>query len=204
MYFSNTYITGAKELIRRTFPQIRDRKIILYAPTFRQSPSKAEAPQMPDLAFLFERLSTKAFLLIRQHPFVKDKPDIPEQYRGSFCVDVSDDFRIETLLMGCDLCITDYSSLVFEYSLMEKPLLFYAYDYEEYNDWRGFYYPYESMTPGPVVKTVKDLAEQIEDAFRSFDPKYIREFRERFMQSCDGHSTDRILQWMEDRISTDS
>ena len=88
-------------------------------------------------------------MLVKHHPFVRDLPEIPESSRR-FAFDVSDELSIDVLLSVADACISDYSSLVFEYSLFEKPLIFFAFDKDEYDDWRGFYYDYEDMTPGPV------------------------------------------------------
>ena len=197
VFFNKARVKVSGELIRRSFPQIGNRKIVLYAPTFRGRPSRAKAPELPDLEYLREQLSDDIFLLIRQHPFVKQPVSLPGTLSPSFCVEAAGDFRIETLMMASDLCITDYSSLVFEYSLLERPILFYAVDLEEYNDWRGFYYPYETMTPGPVSRNSQQLAEDIRSALTSFDFERIRTFREEFMSACDGRSTQRILEWLE-------
>ena len=101
---------------------------------------------------------------------------------------------IDELLCVSDLCISDYSSLVFEYSLFERPMLFYAYDLEDYFDWRGFYYPYEELAPGPVVRTNEEIADYIQNVEQKFDRARVRAFREQFMSACDGYATERILQ----------
>lgn len=60
------------------------------------------------------------------------------------------------------MCITDYSSLIFEYSLFERPMIFYAFDLDQFYDYRGFYYPYDySFLPGPIVKTNEELINAI-------------------------------------------
>lgn len=70
-----------------------------------------------------EKLGKDWILLIKQHPVVKQRPEVPKECQ-SFAYDVSDAFVIEELLCVSDLCISDYSSLVFEYSLFERPMLF--------------------------------------------------------------------------------
>ena len=95
----------------------------------------------------------------------------------SFAYDVSDAFVIEELLCVSDLCISDYSSLVFEYSLFERPMLFFAYDFEEYGEWRGFYYDYHELTPGPVVHTTQEIVDYVLHLKERFDRKQVADSR---------------------------
>ncbi len=91
-----------------------------------------------------------------------------------------------------DICVTDYSSLVFEYSLFRRPMIFFAYDLDDYYDWRGFYYPYEDFVCGPIVTTNLELIRTVQN-IDSYDISRVEAFRERFMTACDGHATERIL-----------
>ena len=113
---------------------------------------------------------------------------------------MSDRLSIEELLTASDVCITDYSSIIFEYSLFERPLLFFAYDMQEYLDERGFFYPIREMMPGPICSTTQELTEILKTPGAEFDLVRVREFKYRFMSGCDGHATARIMQLM-DRIS---
>ena len=72
-------------------------------------------------------------------------------------------------------------------------MLFYAYDLEDYFDWRGFYYNYEELAPGPVVYTNEEIIDWIRHLEERFDRNRVRSFRKRFMNACDGHATERIL-----------
>ncbi len=171
--------------------KIKGRKVILYAPTFRGEIRHAKAPDRLDLPTMY-RLHEEYVILVKQHPFIRETLEIPEQYRD-FCMEVADQMSIEELLMTADICITDYSSIVFEYSLMERPILFFAYDLDDYYDERGFYYPYESFVPGPVVRTTEELADVVEQ-IDGFDMVKLQEFRQQYMSGCDGHSTERILE----------
>ena len=71
-------------------------------------------------------------------------------------------------------------------------MLFFAYDLKDYFDWRGFYYNYENLTPGPVVTTTEELVEQLKH-LEELDLSVVRQFKEKFMSACDGHATERIL-----------
>lgn len=172
------------------------KKLILYAPTYRGSVRHASSPDRLDLAVMKAELGDDCLLLIKQHPFVKKKAEIPKDLRD-FAYDVSDQ-RIEDLIMASDLLITDYSSIVFEYSLFEKPMVFFAFDLEDYEKQRGFYYPVREMMPGPVCMTTHDVTREIRRTGRDFDLMRVRAFKYRFMGSCDGHATSRILKLMDE------
>ena len=84
--------------------------------------------------------------------------------------------------------------LIFEYALFKRPMIFFAYDLDDYNDWRGFYYDYGDMTPGPVVRTSAELADYLGNLDARFDAAEVAAFRKKFMSACDGHATERICQ----------
>ena len=172
--------------------------MILYAPTFRGSVGRASSPDRLDIPAMKRELGDRFILLVKHHPFVKakDRPVIPADC-ADFAFDITDSLSIEELLTAADVCITDYSSLVFEYSLFEKPLLFFTYDMQEYLDERGFYYPIREMMPGPVCSTTQELTEVLKTPDAEFDLARVREFKYRFMSGCDGHATARILQLMD-------
>ena len=77
---------------------------------------------------------------------------------------------------------------------MERPMIFLAYDLEEYYDDRGFYYPYEEMMPGPIVKTTEEVIQRLLHLEEWFDPDRVCQFRNKFMSACDGHVTERLLE----------
>ena len=167
-------------------------RFLLYAPTFRGDASNASTPPLPDFALIHEALGTAWGIVINQHPFIDHRPSIPQQAR-EYVFDMTGRMGIQELMMAGDICITDYSSIVFEYALLERPMLFFAPDLEEYDDWRGFYYPYEEMTPGPVLTTSCELADRLRDIDHKFDKEQLHRFREKFMSACDGHAVERIL-----------
>ena len=198
----DVYSDQAKESALAVGPGIvPGKKVILYAPTFRGTESKALSPNRLDIPLMKRELSSSCILLINHHPLVKekDRPKIPDDCRD-FAFDMSDRLSIEELLTASDVCITDYSSIIFEYSLFERPLLFFAFDMQEYLDERGFFYPIREMMPGPVCSTTQELTEVLKTSDAEFDLVRVREFKYRFMSGCDGHATARILQLM-DRIS---
>lgn len=192
VFFDPEKIAAAREKVQRTVPMCRNKKIILYAPTFRGRVAFAESPDKMDLGVMKAALGDEYVVLMKHHPFVKVRPGIPREM-GDFAADVTDELTIEELLMVSDICISDYSSLIFEYSLFERPMLFFAYDLEDYFDWRGFYYDYDEMAPGPVCRTTEEMIDYINHLETKFDRQRVIDFREKFMSACDGKATQRIL-----------
>ncbi len=170
------------------------KKIMLYAPTYRGDADKAYIPEKLDITMMKNALGGEYVLLIKRHGFVRKKWDIPAGCED-FAFDVSRNMNIEDLLFVSDLCITDYSSLIFEYSLFERPMYFFAFDLDEFYDYRGFFYDYEEFAPGPIVKTTAELTKKIKSG-ESFDRDRIKAFRDRFMGACDGNSTRRIVDYI--------
>ena len=192
VFFDEEFITKAKDKINALVPIAAEKKIILYAPTFRGRVLEAVSPNKLNLSSMKKELENEYVLLTKHHPFVLNRPVIPEDCRD-FAFDVTKTAEIDELLCAADICISDYSSLIFEYSLFTKPMIFFAYDLDEYFDWRGFYYDYDEMTPGPILKETCEVIDYIKNLDKRFDREEVVRFREKFMSSCDGHVTERIL-----------
>ena len=193
VFYDQDAIRAAYEKVHKLMPSSRKKKVILYAPTYRGRVAKAYSPEEMDLQRMHQELGEEYVIVFKHHPFVKKRPQVPEELK-EFAVDMTDDMAIEELLMVSDICISDYSSLVFEFSLFERPMIFFAYDLDEYFDWRGFYYPYEEMTPGPICKETGEMIDYIKNLDTRFDKQQVTAFKEKFMSACDGHATERILE----------
>ena len=193
VFFNNEFVEGAKDRFYEIFPEARGRKIIMYAPTFRGRVAKAKTPNVLDVEALNKELGEEYVLVFKHHPFVKKRTNIPDWCK-SFAMDVTDSVSIEDLICVSDICISDYSSLVFEYSLFERPMIFLAHDLDNYFDWRGFYYEYRDFVPGPIYTTNEEIIDYIKNIEENFHKEIVVEFKEKFMKSCDGHATDRIME----------
>ncbi len=174
------------------FPAAKEKKVILYAPTFRGRADCTKTEDRINVNRFQSALSKDYVFLFKRHPFMKKEVYVPESCR-SFAADVTTDLPIEELLLCADVLVTDYSSVVFEYALLERPVIFYAYDLDEYYDRRGFYYPYEDFVPGPVARSEEELLAQLREENCGADIEKIKRFKEKFMSACDGHATDRII-----------
>ena len=193
VYFKEERKQQAYDKLQTLESFIAGRKIILYAPTFRGDIRTATAPDKMDLKKMLQ-LQDEYVIFIKNHPFVKQKTAIPAECQN-FCMEIEEQLSIEDLIIIADICVTDYSSIVFEYALMKRPILFFAYDLEDYYDERGFYYLYDEFVPGPIVCTTEEIIQQIRQ-IEQFDRKRLEIFCEQYMSGCDGHSTERILEYI--------
>ena len=200
VFFWPEYYNEQMEMLYEAYPQIKGKKLILYAPTFRGSVSKAKAPDQLDIRAMAEALSDEYVLLIKHHGLCKERPPIPEDLKNVFAFDMNSVkvLTIEGLLAIADILITDYSSVGFEFAIREKPIVFFAYDIEDYIDKRGMYYDYEDITPGPVCRTTEEINDYIANIDERFDHDAVKAFREKYVNACDGHAIERTIALLEE------
>ncbi len=196
VYFDPSFVASARDEILKIHPEIGQRKIILYAPTFRgNSILKSYMDLRLDIERMSEALSDEFVLLYKLHPQTAKRFTLDEEERrkySNFVFDISSDVRIDTAMCAADMLISDYSSVIFEYSLLVRPMIFFAYDLEEYDRDRSFYNKYEDFVPGEIVRDTEGIINAVKAAQNSFDGQRVESFKEEFMNACDGHSTERI------------
>ena len=183
---------------RETERRVRERydipagmRVVLWAPTFRgDRVTEARDPGALDLARLGAAIGDDHVLLLRLHPFVRDRAPLGESARA-FVRDVSGHPDIHELMDVSDVLVTDYSSAIFEFSLLERPMAFFAPDLDAYERERGFYVDYRSWVPGPVVATTDELAAWLRSG--SFDLDRVRRFRDASFAVADGRATARFV-----------
>lgn len=167
------------------------RRVILYAPTFRgEQVHHARYSDELDLDLLARELGDDHLFLLRLHPFVRDAVRIGPELRR-FVIDVSDHPDINELMLVADHLVTDYSSAIFEFSLLERPMSFFAPDLAAYERERGFYFEYRAGVPGPVFTDTAALAAHLRAG--SFDTDVVRRFRDTSFDAADGHATERFV-----------
>lgn len=199
-FFDPEYVQNCYDKIHKAIPATENKKIILYAPTYRGPDSGRYSPDALDIAAFAEALSDDYILILKHHGTAKKVPTIPEEYNGLFAFDMTKhpDMDINELMCVSDMIISDYSSVVFEFSLMERPILFFMFDLEDYRDGRGMYYTYEEIAEcGPIFRTNEEMVEYIKHIDERFDRQKVIDFKNRFMNACDGHSTERIIKFIE-------
>jgi CDP-ribitol ribitolphosphotransferase len=127
------------------------------------------------------------------HPWVQMPVPIDEKYKDKF-IDVGTYPNINDLFYITDLLITDYSSNIFEYSLMKKPMLFFAYDEIQYSFSRGFHRDYKESTPGKIVHNFKELLSAIEN--NDFEYEKVQEYIDEHFDYIDSNASDRVIDWL--------
>ena len=138
-------------------------------------------------------LSDDYVIILRLHYLIAENLDL-SQYEG-FLYDFSKYEDIRDLYVISDVLVTDYSSVFFDYAVLERPMIFYTYDIDNYRDKvRGFYFDFEQEAPGPLVKTTDGLLAAIrETETLDFNEKYdTAAFRERFCALEDGQASKRV------------
>lgn len=194
IFFDEEYKKKIVPEIYSYFPQCKEaHEVIMYAPTFRGVNAKSAyfPMDMIDYDLIGEYLlRTKSVMLMKMHPFVKTPLQIPNQYKDVI-IDASGFREINDMLFIIDILITDYSSVIYEFSLFHKPMLFYAFDRMKYEADRGFYEPYSVMVPGKIVRTSEQLVRALEK--RDFEFEKVEPFVKKNFKYTDGKSTDRII-----------
>lgn len=173
----------------------RNKKIILYAPTWRDNQHDADKGYVydnpVDFDYIKEQLNNDYIILFRAHYLVADSFDFNE-YEG-FIYDVSSYDDINDLYIVADLLITDYSSVFFDYAILGRPMIFYMYDMEEYRDeMRGFYIDIEQL-PGTIVKTEQELVVAVNEADSAVNNEMIAVFNNEYNKMNDGHAAQRLV-----------
>ena len=180
-FFKEEYKKECIDNFYKYHPEAKGKKVILWAPTFR---GKAGNPYLigeKAIEKLMSDLSEGWYIITKLHPHMKRSYDLRES-----------SIPTEELLPVIDILITDYSSVLFDYVLLDKPLVLYAPDLQEYVDKRGLYIDYSEL-PGIIVTEGEHLTEAVLSEYGSYNPQRTKLFREIYMSACDGGATERIL-----------
>ena len=201
-YPRNDYLFNYKkediDKIKKLLKLPKGKKVILYAPTFRDNQHTSGVGYTYNLGINFDKmqkeLSKDYIILFRTHYFVSNSFDFSKY--DKFIYDVSKYDDINDLYIISDLLITDYSSVFFDFANLKKPMIFYMYDLDDYkNNLRDFYFDL-NILPGPIVKQEDDLIKEIKNIDNYdelYHDKYIK-FNKKFNYLDDGKSTERVVE----------
>lgn len=175
------------------------KRVILYAPTWRDDQFYDKGKYKFTLAMDLDRMQKEfgedSVILLRTHYYIADILDLSE-YKG-FVFNGSQYEDVSRLYLASDICITDYSSVFFDYANLKRPILFFVYDYESYADEiRGLYIDMEKELPGPILHTNDALIDALHNMDRvneQYKDRYA-EFYERFCSVDDGHACERVIE----------
>ena len=200
VFFDEKFIKAKTDEVYEKYKIDKNKKIILWAPTYRgDNLQKSHNEITLDLEKLYNALKDDYVLLIKLHPYLVkgfNAQTFAPDYMKSFAIKPHPSYPIENLLCAADIVISDYSSLIFEYALFERPMIFFAYDLEQYEADRAFYYDYRSFVPGPIAKNTEEILKEIKEIENNYDKTKVIEFKNKFMSGCDGNCAKRIFDEM--------
>lgn len=174
------------------FPDAIGKRKILLAPTFRGRGSGDAHYDYDQIDFprLYEACGEDTVVLFRQHHFIPEPAPIPPEFHDRL-IDVSAFPDTNDLLLISDVLVTDYSSVIYEYSLLERPMIFFAYDLETYSATRGMHRPYEDAAPGSIATSFDELVALMREPDLSV-AKTKQFVRENF-DYVDTNNSDRVI-----------
>ena len=190
-YFKEGYEGVARDFYAAKYP-IKDRKVILYAPTFRGRLMKGFKGEYLNVKHFIERLPDEYVLLYKMHPLISN-------YVLEDCdraINVSNE-NLTNLFYITDYLISDYSALIFDFSVFGRPMIFYTPDIEEYRSETGLFIDYENEMPGPIVKNEDDLIKALLE-YPTQDLERVELFAKKYATMTDGHSLERVTDFVVD------
>jgi CDP-glycerol glycerophosphotransferase (TagB/SpsB family)/glycosyltransferase involved in cell wall biosynthesis len=168
-------------------------KAFLYMPTHREYQPGFVPPL--NLSRFARELGPDVTLLVRGHYFYGNSPHVAELRRTGRIIDVSGHARVEELYLAADALITDYSSAMFDYAVLDRPIISYVPDWDVYSAVRGTYFDLLQEPPGAVATTQAELLGLL--ASGGYDSPETTErrdtFRRRFCEFDDGHAAERVV-----------
>lgn len=193
VYYDKNWLAQCRQEFYCQFPDAQDKKILLWAPTFRGKASSPDVLDNESFAQLQEKLGDDWMVLIKHHPH-DDAVAAQDRYRSNCPI------ATERLLPVVDLLITDYSTIVLDYLVFDRPFILYAPDVEEYENTRGFFVDYNTITKN-MTTDATNLDVMVKEVYQQWlkgDRSEILSCKQRFVQACDGRATERILKYLQD------
>ncbi|GHH97458.1 CDP-glycerol glycerophosphotransferase family protein [Neobacillus kokaensis] len=181
------------EKFAQKHPELIGKKVILYAPTYRDDEINDFSLKL-DVEKMQRALGNEYIVILRLHPAIRNSIDIGRGPAGFLFDFSSDEYEINELLIVSDILITDYSSIPFEYSLLQRPMIFFTYDLEEYKVKRGVLKGFEDNLPGPIVKDTDSIIELIKQ--NSFDLDKVAYYAELWNKYSKGYSSAKMVHYM--------
>lgn len=187
-----------RQELRKRFNIPPDKKVILYAPTWRDSRDGGITYEFNPPIHMDKwnkQLSSKYVMLFRMHTFTtKFKMQFDE-----FARDVSNYENLNHILAITDVLVTDYSTIVYDSSIVGVPFICFGFDYDRYNTKRGFYYDLNKVFPGGIMKTEDEVIRRIDDVINGADCEKYASFRRNYVQAG-GNATKAVLDELEKKL----
>lgn len=180
------------------FPEFANKKLVLIAPTYR-------GDKVEDAYYDFDKLNIRRIVdnlgkeyvvAVKWHSALQNNLDLGLQKNvlPNNVYDLSNKVDINELILITDILVTDYSSIIFDYYLTGRPIVYFPYDLNEYMSDRGLYFNFEKYIYGKVAQDTDSLISAIRDEDLCLSQRTA--FKRQFMNACDGESTRKIYNWV--------
>lgn len=180
------------KLLKEKLNLPQNKKIVLYSPTWRKK-GETDINDYLNIESMYKAIPEDTLILIKPHPF-ESWTNLDGKYQDKLKY-APENASIENLYVISEAVITDYSSVMFDFALLNKPMIFYAFDYQNYIDNRGLNIELDKIAPGPFIQKQSELEFWISN-FATIQHKYKKEidsFKQRFCQYDDGHASQKIV-----------
>ncbi len=192
--FNKNIMNNYKKEMLKKYPDIVGKKVILYAPTFRGEAVYSKEHLLIDLPKLAKSLGDEYVLLCKMHPIVSEANIGKEKN----LYNVSNE-ELNKVFSITDILVSDFSAIIFDFSILQKPIVLYTPDLEQYKLERGLYYDYEDFAPGKIVYTELELINTIKNG--EFDIEKVIKLRNEFFDYKDGKTSYRIAKFINDNLN---
>lgn len=190
------YRAEFSEKFYRENPDLKDKKIILFAPSFRgggQGNCYYPSEQF-EADKLLKAIDENYVIAVKMHPYLSEQISCSKKHESRL-LNLSEQYDVNDLLLVTDILITDYSSVIFEASVLNIPMLFFAFDLEEYSRTRDFYSDFSSFVPGRIVFNTSDMIAAINK--EDFCQELVEPFAERHFDQTIGNSTGNVVDFVK-------
>ncbi|QBP41943.1 CDP-glycerol glycerophosphotransferase family protein [Paenisporosarcina antarctica] len=191
--FRNVQDTTKKDNFIKEHPEFINKELILYAPTYRgkSNDSNHYIPRFDMEKLVTLLLDKNKVLLVNLHPYMIENEDLIASTDKKAVFWNRKEYTIEDLLMISDALISDYSSVIYDFAILEKPIALYCFDYEEYDILRGFYIDFKELLPTSFFLEEEDLVNWIVSAEKNINE--VIEMKVKNFKYHDGQSSRRII-----------
>lgn len=175
-----------RQKVRSQLGVPKDKKIILWAPTWR---TKKSFDIKLDLETMRKALGKDYVLVLRAHYL--ESTYVPKSTYNDFVLNGHNYENVSEMMFAADVLITDYSSIMFDYSLLKRPMIFFVWDYDYYmNEKRGMYFDLRAEFPKLIAQTTQEVVDKIQNT-QAIEPDVVR-FHNKFNQYDKGDAASKV------------
>ncbi|WP_295620876.1 CDP-glycerol glycerophosphotransferase family protein [uncultured Methanobrevibacter sp.] len=200
-HLGSDYLNELRASFEKEYPQLKAKKLVLYAPTFREDAKNNAVFDYFDIGRFIHDLGDEYCLAIRLHPNYMNycdeahPIDLKELASKYDFIDFTGYEDEQKILLLSDILIADYSSIMVDYTILNKPIILFAYDLDDYiNEERGFSFDYKEKVPGKIVYDIDELIESIKK--KDFDLEKLNEFSKLQFGDFKANSSKLILDYI--------